>query len=73
MNAVTLSRWFTGSASSKEGQSAIANDRIRCLNGVFGPLPEERPGDQSPHYPVADKLAADQVRLASLMAVGLRI
>jgi hypothetical protein len=70
MNTVILSRWLAGSASPKEHQSAIANDGIRCLNNVFGPLPEEQPGDQSP---VADKLAADQVRLASRMAVVLRI
>jgi hypothetical protein len=73
MNAVVLSRWFTGSASSKEGQSAIAYARIQCLSGVFGPVPEAKPGDQSwPHHPVAHKPAADQVRLASLMAVVLR-
>jgi hypothetical protein len=72
MNAVVLSRWFTGSASSTEGQSAIAYDRIQCLSGVFRPVPEAQPGDQSPHYPVAGKLAADQVRLAGLMAVILR-
>jgi hypothetical protein len=72
MNAVVLSRWLTGSASSKEAQSAIADDRIQCLSGVFGPVPEAQLGDQSPHYPVAGKLAADQVRLASLMTVVLR-
>jgi len=72
MNALVLSRWFTGPASSKEGQSAIAYDRIQSLNGIFGPLPETKPEDQSPHYPLADKLAADQVRLAGLMGVVLR-
>jgi hypothetical protein len=72
MNALVLSRWFTGSASSKEGQSAIAYNRVQCLNGVFGPVPEAKPGDQSPNYPAAHKLAADQVRLAGLMAVVLR-
>jgi hypothetical protein len=70
MHTVILSRWLTGSASPKEHESAIVNDRIRCLNDAFGPLPEEQPGDQSP---VAHKPAADQVRLASRMAVVLRI
>jgi hypothetical protein len=72
MSTVVLSRWFTSPASSKEGQSAIAYDRIQCLNGVFGPVPEVEPGDQSPKYPVAGKLAADRVRLAGLMGVVLR-
>ena len=72
MNAVVLSRWFTGSASAKEGQSAIAYDRIQCLSGVFGPVSEAQTGDRSPKHSVAGKLAADQVRLASLMAVVLR-
>jgi hypothetical protein len=72
MNAVVLSRWFTDPASSKEGQSAITCDRIQSLSGVFGPIPEAEPGDQSPHYPVAGKLATDQGRLAGLMAVILR-
>jgi hypothetical protein len=40
MNAVILSRWSTGLASRKERRSAIANDPIRRLSGVFGALPE---------------------------------
>jgi hypothetical protein len=72
MNAVVLTRWFTSPAFSKEGQSAIAYDRIHCLSDVFQPVPEAQPGDQSPKYPVAGKLATDQVRLAGLLAVVLR-
>jgi hypothetical protein len=72
MNAVTLSRWFTGSPSPKELRSAIANDPIQHLNAVFGPLPAVQPGDPSPHYQVADRLSANQVRLAGMMAIVLR-
>ena len=72
MNAVILSRWFTGSASPKERRSAIANDAIRRLNTRFGPISEAQPTDRSPQNPVADKLSANQVRLAALMAVVLR-
>jgi hypothetical protein len=72
MNALVLSRWFTGSASSREGQSAIAYDRIQSLSGVFGPVPEPQPTDQSMKYAIAGKPAVDQIRLASSMAVVLR-
>jgi hypothetical protein len=72
MNALVLSRWFTGSAPSKELQSAIAYDRIQCLSGVFGPLPQSQPGAQSLKYSVAGEAAVDQVRLAGLIAVVLR-
>jgi hypothetical protein len=44
-----------------ERRSAIANDPIRGLNGMFGALPETQAGDQSLHCPVVDKLAADQL------------
>jgi len=72
MNAVTVSRWFAGSASLKERPSAIANDAIRRLDTVFGPISEAQPSDRSPHNLVADKLSANQVRLSGLMAVVLR-
>ena len=72
MNALVLSRWFTSPASSKEGQSAIACDRIPCLSGVFGPVLEAKPGDQAAKYPIAGKLTANQVRLGGLMGVVLR-
>ena len=73
MNAVVLSRWFIGSASPNERRSAIANDAIRGLNTRFDAISEERPSDRAPHNPVADKLSANQVRLAALMAVVLRL
>jgi hypothetical protein len=72
MNAVILSRSFTGSASPKEHRSGIANDASRPLNIKFVPISEAQPSDRSPHNPVADKLCANQVRLAALMAVVLR-
>jgi hypothetical protein len=37
-----------------ERRSAIANDPIRGLNGVFGALPEKQAGDQSLHGPVVE-------------------
>jgi hypothetical protein len=73
MDAVIFSRRFTESASSKERRSAIANDPVRSLDAVFGPIPEEQPGDRSPHHRIADKLATEQVRLAGLIAVALRV
>jgi hypothetical protein len=73
MNAAILSRWFAGSASPKERRSAIANDAIRRLNTNFVPVSEAQPADRSPHNPVADKQSANQVRLAALMAVVLRL
>jgi hypothetical protein len=72
MNALILSRWFAGSASPKERRSGITNDASRHLNTRFGPISEAQPDDRSPHNPVADKLSANQVRLAALMAVVLR-
>ena len=72
MNAAILSRWFTGSASPKEHRSAIANHAIRRLNTRFVPISDAQPGER-PHNPVADKLSANQVRLAALMAVVLRL
>lgn len=72
MNALILSRWFAGSASPKERRSAIANDDIRHLDFRFGPISEAQPNDRSPHNPVVDKLSANQVRLAAVMAVVLR-
>ncbi|MFY9988244.1 MAG: hypothetical protein WAK31_26050 [Chthoniobacterales bacterium] len=72
MNAAILSRWFTGPASPKEHRSAIANHAIRRLNTRFVPISDAQPGER-PHNPVADKLSANQVRLAALMAVVLRL
>jgi hypothetical protein len=73
MNAVILSRWFAGSASPKERRSAIANDAILRLNTSFAPISEAQPSDRSPHNPGPDNLSANQVRLAALMAVVLRL
>ena len=73
MNAAILSRWLAGSASPKERPSAIANDAIRRLNIRFAPISEAQPADRSPHNPVADRPSANQVRLAALMAVVLRL
>jgi hypothetical protein len=70
IKAVIRSRSLTGSVS-KERQSAIANDPTRCLKGVFGSMLEGQPADRSRRSPVADKLAANQVRLAGLIAVVL--
>jgi hypothetical protein len=73
MDAVIFSRRFTESASSRERRSAIANDPVRRLDAVFGPIPEEQSSNRSPHCSIADKLATQQVRLAGLMAVVLRV
>jgi hypothetical protein len=62
IKAVIRSRSLTGSVS-KERQSAIANDPTRRLKGVFGSMLEGQPADRSRRSPVADKLAANQVRL----------
>jgi hypothetical protein len=73
MNAVILSRLLIQSAPSKERRSTIDNDPIPRLNGVFGPISEAKSGDQLLQHSVADKRGADQVRIATLMAIVLRV
>jgi hypothetical protein len=73
MNAAVLSREFTRRASSKERGFAIANHPIQDLETVFGPIPEEQPGNSSAHYLTGNELAKNQLRRASFIGTLLRI
>ena len=74
MNAVVLSRQLTRRpVSSRVRGFAITNDRIQGLERVFGPIPEEQPGNRSPHYLTGDDLARNQIRVASFVGAILRI
>ena len=73
MNAAVLSREFTRPASSKERGFAIANHPIPELETVFGPIPEEQPGNPPSQYLTGDELAKNQLRLASFIGTLLRI
>ena len=73
MNAVVVSRQFTRPASFKERGFAIANHPIPELESVFGPIPEEQPGNSSAHYLTGNELAKNQLRRASFIGTLLRI
>jgi hypothetical protein len=73
MNAVVCSRQFTRPASFKERGFAIANHAIPELETVFGPIPEEQPGNPPSQYLTGDELAKNQLRLASFIGTLLRI
>jgi hypothetical protein len=74
MNAVVLSRQFSRRpVSSRERGFAIANHPIQDLEMVFGPIPEEEPGNRSTGYLTGDALAKNQIRLASFIGTILRI
>ena len=74
MNAVVLNRQFTRHpVSFKERGFAIANDPIQDLEMVFGPIPEEQPGNASTGYLSGNELTKNQIRLASFIGPILRI
>ena len=74
MNAVVLNRQFTRHpVSFKERGFAIANDPVQDLELVFGPIPEEQPGNASAGYLTGNELAKNQIRVASFIAPMLRI
>jgi hypothetical protein len=74
MNAVVLNRQFTRHpVSFKERGFAIANDPVQDLELVFGPIPEEQPGNPSAGSLTGHELAKNQIRVASFIAPMLRI